>query len=280
MDRIAWHAWALALTLSLPLGLAATEPTPPMSELLGKAAGHRILLIGEIHGTAEVPALVGDMAAQMLADDQPLLVGLEIPRDEQSRIDSYLDSAGTGEDRAVLLRGPFWTRDYQDGRSSVAMADLLERLRQLRLKSRVEVLALDRVRGTSAEGDVRDQAMAERLGEALEARPDVHALVLAGNFHTRVQKGAPWDENHQFMGYRLAAFAPYAVEIMGVAGSAWICTGAEVESCKARDFPVGTLEPGIELGDEVNARGHHGIWRLPSTSAALPAMQQAATDPM
>lgn len=266
VKRSFWLAGALFVSV----GLAAAEPETALSELLARAEGHRVLLIGEIHGTAEVPALVGDVAATM-ASAAPLLLGLEIPRDEQQRIDAFLDSAGAADDRAALLEGAFWTRTYQDGRSSVAMAELLERLRQLRLKSNVTVLALDQAPGINAEGDARDRAMAERLSHALEAAPEARALVLAGNFHTRMQKGAPWDETHQFLGYRLQGFNPYAIEIMGIAGSAWICTGAEVESCKARDFPQGTLEPGIELGDQVNGRGHHGQWRIERTTASKPA---------
>jgi erythromycin esterase-like protein len=261
--------WML-LAAALPMQQAVAESAAPMDELLAASAGHRVLLIGEIHGTGEVPALVADLA-DSLAAEHDLLVGLELPRDEQKRIDAFLDSAGTGEDRAALLTGKFWTRDYQDGRSSAAMLELLERLRQLRLRTKVEVLALDQVGAAMAEGDARDRAMAERLSAALEAHPKARALVLAGNFHTRLQKGAPWDESHEFLGYRLSRFEPYAIEIMGVAGGAWICTGAETDSCKARDFPESSLTPGIELSDEVNERGHQGMLRLERTSASPPA---------
>jgi erythromycin esterase-like protein len=260
----------LLLAAVLPMQQLAAESAAPMQQLLDAATGHRVLLVGEIHGTVEVPMLVADLADALAADEQ-LVVGLELPRDEQKRIDAFLDSAGTSDDQVALLAGKFWTRDYQDGRSSAAMLELLERLRQLRLRTKVEVLALDQVGAAVADGDARDRAMAERLSAALEAEPEARALVLAGNFHTRLQKGAPWDESHEFLGYRLSSFEPYAVEIMGVAGSAWTCTGAETDSCKARDFPESSLKPGIELGDEVNERGHQGLWRLERTSASPPA---------
>lgn len=262
--------WWLLLAVVWPMQQWAAEPAAPMRQLLDAATGHRVLLVGEIHGTVEVPALVADLA-DALAAEEPLVVGLELPRDEQKHIDAFLDSAGTGDDRAALLAGKFWTRDYQDGRSSAAMLDLLERLRQLRLRTKLEVLALDQVGAAVADGDARDQAMAERLSAALDDHPKARALVLAGNFHTRLQKGAPWDESHEFLGYRLSRLEPYAIEIMGVAGSAWICTGPETDSCKARDFPESSLKPGIELGAEVNERGHQGMWRLERTSASPPA---------
>ncbi len=270
MIAIRLHLGCLLLAVVLSTPLLAAEPAAPLKQLLEAAGGHRVLLVGEIHGTAEVPALVADLA-DALAAEAPLVVGLELPRDEQKRIDAFLDSAGTGDDRVALLAGKFWTRDYQDGRSSLAMLELLERLRQLRLRTQIEVLALDQVGAAVADGDARDRAMAEGLSAALEAQPEARALVLAGNFHTRLQKGAPWDQSHEFLGYRLSRFEPYAIEIMGVAGSAWICTGPETDSCKARDFPDSSLEPGIELGADVNERGHQGIWRLQRTSASPPA---------
>lgn len=270
MSAICGRWWLLLAGLSFPWCLSAATAATAQAQLLEQAETHRLLLIGEIHGTTEVPALIADLATQM-ADVDELVIGLEIPRDEQTRIDTFIESAGTDEDRAELLQGAFWTRDYQDGRSSTAMIELLERLRQLRLKSSIQVLALDQVAGGMMDGDSRDRVMAERLTDMLKAKPRVRALVLAGNFHTRMQKGAPWDQSYEFLGYRLRQFKPYAVEIMGISGSAWTCTGVAIESCKARDFPESELSAGIDLGDELNEREHHGMWRLPHTSASLPA---------
>src|SRR6185436_14170191 len=82
-------------------------------------------LLGEIHGTCEAPRATLALARQSL----PARIGLEIDVDEQPRIDAFLRDG----DRAALLAGPFWTRDFQDGRSSQAMAALLDDVRQLRL---------------------------------------------------------------------------------------------------------------------------------------------------
>ncbi|MGB0134220.1 hypothetical protein [Dokdonella sp.] len=264
--RCVLGAWFL-----LPASLVSAESPTDMSALLERAGKSRVILVGEIHGTAEVPKLTGDLAA-VIAAEYTLIVGLEVPRDEQKRIDAFLDSAGTSADRAALLAGNFWSRAYQDGRSSLAMADLLERLRLLRSEADIEVLALDQLSGGLVDGDTRDRVMAERLSEALQADPEARALVLAGNFHTRVQMGAPWNESHQFLGYRLKAFDPYAIEVLANAGSAWTCTGADAASCEARSFPAQTLLPGMQLGDEVGARGHHGTWRIDSTRASAPAV--------
>src|SRR5439155_1009498 len=71
-----------------------------------------------------------DLACQAAALG-PLRVGLELPADEQARIDEFLASAAAAADGRALFEGPFWTRDFQDGRSSTAMAALLASLGKL-----------------------------------------------------------------------------------------------------------------------------------------------------
>jgi len=267
--------WQLAVLVgALALGnLAyADDPAGELQQLVDKASAHRVLLVGEVHGTTETPARVAELAAAMASEERPLIVGVEIWRTEQERIDRFIASAGTAEDRQQLLDGPFWQRSYQDGRSSVAMADLLQSLRALALKAPVRVLAFDLdpkdKPGTDAE---RDAQMAEALRTVLNQRPEVRALVLAGNFHTRIQEGAPWDPDHRFMGFLLSEFRPYSIEIMGVSGSSWTCTGRTTDTCMARDMPANELQAGLQLGDEINARGHLGHWWLAQVSASPPA---------
>jgi|CXWL01.1.fsa_nt_gi hypothetical protein len=269
-----WRPLLLALLVAACAPLCSATPAPDQSDyaaLMARVEAHRLLLIGEIHGTAQVPAIVASLATRMAALERPLIVGLELPRTLQPALKRFLASAGTQEDRKKLLAEDFWQRDYQDGRSSVAMLELLESLRALDIKRDLEVLAFDVPADTKLSGAERDQRMAERIAAALEAKPLARAIVLAGNFHTRIQAEAPWDPKHQFMGYRLETFDPYAIEIIGIQGSAWICTGADVDSCKARETPANTLEPGLELGDTINERGHHAIWRLPISEMSPPA---------
>jgi len=253
------------------LAPAQAPDATDMQSLLTKIEDHRVLLVGEMHGTHEVPALVGEIAATLANIDRTLIVGLEIPRNEQARIDSFLKSAGSESDRVKLLEGEFWQRDYQDGRSSVAMLELIERLRQIALKSKIRVLAIDIVPDAKATGAARDQAMAKMLLAALKKDSDAKGMVLAGNFHTRVQDGAPWDPKHRFMGHYLLDQSVYAIEVMGVSGNMWICTDPDATSCKSRDIPANKLQAGLVLEDAVGDRGHHAHWWLPSTSAALPA---------
>src|SRR5262249_34099841 len=101
------------------MSLMKRRPEVAGSEAILKP-GARVLL-GELHGNNETPRLVGELAIHATALGA-VRVGLEIPVDQQARIDRFLASAGVGGDRQALLRGRFWTRDLQDGRSSAAMA--------------------------------------------------------------------------------------------------------------------------------------------------------------
>lgn len=262
---------ALAIALLALAGGANSQDIP--DQIVERVTSHdnRVLLIGEVHGTAEVPAQVAELAARMLEGGKPLIVGLEIWRGEQKRIDAYLASAGGDADRQRLLAGPFWQREYQDGRSSVAMAGLLESLRVLALKSKLTVIAMDADPYAQLSEAGRDLAMAERIQSALKAKPKARALILAGNFHTRIQGSAPWDPDYKFMGYHLLELHPYALEIMGVSGSAWICTGGAESDCKARELQESGKPPGLELGDVLNDRSHHGIWWIAGSTASTPA---------
>lgn len=258
----------LALAVLLPGPARAVEEAPdPLGDLSTRALAHRVILIGELHGSWEVPGIVAGLATNLSADERPLIVGLEIWRNEQAALDRYLASAGTAEDREALLAGPFWAT--RDGRSSEAMLKLIERLRVLGLKASLQLVAFDVAGDADLTGAERDRAMGEYLLARLEQAPDARLLVLAGNFHTRIQSGAPWDPAHDFMGHFLRDQDPYAVEVMGVKGSTWMCP--DPEHCRAWLLPDAPFEPGLTLGDGLNDRRHHGVWWLPQVSASPPA---------
>lgn len=66
----------------------------------------------------------GDLVCLALDRGLDVSVVLEIDFEEQDRLDRYL-SAGDDVEPAALLAGPFWQSDYQDGRRSQAMFQLM-----------------------------------------------------------------------------------------------------------------------------------------------------------
>src|SRR5215472_10804286 len=148
-----------------PSRAADEEPLSCTSPIAGADAvliPGTLVLFGELHGTTEVPRFIVDLACQAATRGTFVDIGLELPREEQPRIDSFLASAGTTQDVQALLEGQFWQRPLQDGRSSRAMVDLLEGIRRLRRSgARIQVFLFDRAKP----GQNRDADMAKDILE-------------------------------------------------------------------------------------------------------------------
>src|SRR5262245_33049718 len=97
---------------------------PGAAEVVARTA---LTLIGEVHGTHEMPEAMLAVACSA-AQHRPVRIGLGIPVAENERIERFLKDG----DRAELLCGSFWHREFQDGRSSEAMLTLLDQIRRVR----------------------------------------------------------------------------------------------------------------------------------------------------
>lgn len=237
-------------------------PLAVLEDLLPVLGSNRVLLIGEIPGTRQFPALIADLALMLTADGQPTVVGLEIPFNEP------LDGDHWGE---------FWTRDPRlaDGRSSQAMADLVMTLADLAAAGHpVYPAGLDAAwvaPGSSIElsalADLerrRDEAMAGHFLAAMDAHPRATGIVLAGSEHTGVTPASGT------MGSIVAPWFPGSVALLGLAtaGSALVLgeDGPEVRPVAA--------DPGVGIGavwsDQPGVDGHHGFLNLGTVSPAQP----------
>lgn len=206
--------WWVGLVITLAaLSARASEPCRWPAAMPSPA----VVLVGEIHGTDQAPAFVGQLACAASADGTAVTVALEISAQEQPRLDAYLASAGTPAARAAVLAGPFWTRSTQDGRSSTAMLALLERLRRLNADGRrVAVIAVDEERIGA-----RDVGMAEQITRAVQ--PGRRVIALLGNVHASQRLGRPNLPDYAPAGYLLRALAPLGVRVGAHGGEAWVC---------------------------------------------------------
>ncbi|UXI66287.1 hypothetical protein [Tahibacter amnicola] len=279
--RRSFRGWlGLAVLVLAVAGIApAKNPPPPNSQTVSDAALHRLaelaarhplLVIGEIHGTTEAPAVVQQLAARLSAR-QPLLVALEWPETEQERVDHFLASAGDADAVQQLTRSWFWQESTRDGRTSQAMLALLDDLRRRAQQgAKVRVVCFDWNWQAQPEGD-RDAALAERLRKAFADRGKATMLVLTGNYHARMSRGAPWNPEQEFAAYHLRDLSPYNVDIRARSGSAWVCLAGE--PCGARalggtpDAPLGLTESA-----ELDADGYRARLTLPVFTASAPAV--------
>ena len=201
-------------------GPADCVPIPGGAAILEDRAIDYVIL-GELHGTNETPAFFGDLVCAAAAYG-PVMVALEIPIDDQPALDAYLASPGDAPARTALLKADFW--DSNDGRSSVAMLALIERLRGLHQARRILGVAATMDTSASRPGDQTpyERAMAAAWTRARAAHPGARLLALVGNAHAVPGKVG------QGQGFLAAAsFLPRAhTATLGnadVGGTAWMC---------------------------------------------------------
>jgi len=200
-------------------------------KLYHKIKNYKVIAVGEMHGTREAPAFILGLLRLLSKKDRPVLLLLEIGTSEQAAINSFLKSGRV----EILMKTEFFSRDYQDGRSSRAMADLLAAVRTLR---GVEVICMD----PSGESvmQARDTRMAANISAAFSKHRNTIAVVLAGNTHSSIARGVAWDKTFRPMGYELHASTGaifsrqdiLAIQNRFVRGKAWVCS----PDCKVTDL--------------------------------------------
>ncbi|MFL5347286.1 MAG: hypothetical protein ACJ8AT_21085 [Hyalangium sp.] len=268
---------------------AEVHPCPQeVRELAPLLKPSRTLLIGEQLGSREAPAVVGDMVCQSAAAGFTVALGLSIPRTEQERINQYLASPGAPADQDELLRGLFWRRPYQDGRSSRAIMDLIDRVRSLRTYGLfISVVAYDTEEATGSE---RDALLAKLWEQRRKSHPSEVFVILAGNMHTRTVRGTPWDQNFIPMAKRLATSEPalLALDLSYAQGRRWgcdlnpdaklVCTivGA---SPSERVAAAPGQSPFIRMFTTPSDEGFHGLLYVGALTPSLPATSLDGHEP-
>jgi hypothetical protein len=261
----------------------APEVTPCPQEVRGLTPllqPGRTLLIGEQLGSRETPAVVGDVVCQSAAAGFTVALGLSIPRTEQQRINRYLASPGAPSDQDELLRGLFWRRPYQDGRSSRAIMDLIDRVRSLRNYGLViSVVAYDT---EEAIGSERDARLASLWEQRRKARPEELFVILAGNTHTRTVEGTPWDKDFVPMAKRLVQSerSLLAFDLSYAQGKRWGCDlnrNAKLVCTVVGATPTERVAaapgqtPYVKMFEQPTDEGYHGLLYVGALSPSLPA---------
>jgi hypothetical protein len=154
-------------------GTARAE-IPGLSALLARP-GLRYVVVGELHGTEELPAFFGDLVEEVSAR-RPVSVVLEYPEQWGRDLDRYLASSGDEAARKTLLSTSFWTR-WRDGRSSKAMFALIEKLRILQVP-----VAACQPGGSAGDPGGYERVMGQCWLQAADPSRRL-TLIFAGNAH-------------------------------------------------------------------------------------------------
>ncbi|GMU00319.1 hypothetical protein KH5H1_44390 [Corallococcus caeni] len=247
-----------------------------------KAGG--VMLLGELHGTQEVPRFIAQSVCQLVTSGIPVTVGLELPVENEARITTFLQSQGGEVDWLKLMEAPFWRSPYPDGRGSAAVANMLEQLRQLRAQGLdVAVFVYDHPK---LSGQQREDALTKTVLAQVKATPQRFHLVVSGNIHSRTAKGLPWDKQYRPMGYQLKDQLDdvTALDMAYDTGTAWICAANEQSS----KLDCGVKEAkGKDNGDRffmhtwssANKEGYHGVFYVGHVTASEPAVLKGLGNP-
>lgn len=206
-----------------------------MDQLLQPGA---LVLLGEFHGTKEIPRLLGDLVCQAASQGVGVSVMLELSADNDPYFEEWLSSAGREQDRQRLFSTREWRSPYPDGRTSVAMFELLDRLRVFRLlgwRVRVFGASMDPFHKS------HDESMALGVRRVREEAPQDLILVLAGNNHTRV-------DARQSMGghLRMWGLTMTSLNVTASRGTFWTCRGPTCGEVSVKmDAPDG--KPRLDL---------------------------------
>lgn len=246
------------LILLLLLGCGHTS-TDTMKLPAALTAPRGTLVLGDLHGTQEIPAFVGRVVTT-LAESQPVVLALEIPASESPSLPAFFAGDGGAAARAAVLRDPFWRSAYQDGRRSVAMLDLVETARRLRAAGkRIELDLFDAAFTGTPEQEAREEAMAQHLIATRAAHPDAIVVVYVGNLHAvrtehEIMPGFTWMVGRMLRaGMSLISLGPRWQR-----GTAWTCRGNEPSDCGPEPVRGDGGPPGFTLG--TTPAGHYDGW--------------------
>ncbi len=220
------NACVLVLGLTLASSVLAEDAA---SRIIQSAGHHRLLVIGEIHGTRETPKLVEALLGMYAAERAPVYLALELPTSEDAALQSYLDSSGDAVARAALRSTPYWNvgTHLHDGRRSEDMLDLIDAARVLRTQGhQIQVGGFDRLPEPPEEAALgaRDAAMADEIRQRHATLPGTAQLiVLTGNVHG--MRTQPTMVPYPPMTALLSDLDPYNVRIEAREGEFWGCRG-------------------------------------------------------
>lgn len=229
------------------------------------------LVLGEVHGTREVPAFVAGYLCAAAQAQRKITLAVEYPVGEQDVLDAFFSGAGTSQDVARLKASQFWRRPQQDGRTSSDMLRLFERIRLLRAGGAdIRVVAIDAEEPPAR----RSGAMANNLRIALDAAQGRQLVALVGALHATRTRGTRFNPNHASAIHLLSDRRPLALTVGTGGGQAWICRGPTPAGCGPTDWDINRVTPAPPAPFSLTPPSPQfdGVFYVGATTASPPAI--------
>ncbi|QIK78570.1 hypothetical protein G7077_06340 [Sphingomonas piscis] len=213
------------------------EPISGLQQLLERP-GLRWIIVGEQHGTNEMPAAFVDIVCHAATSKRPVVVAVERPEGEQAAIDAYMESDGGPKAIAALTASEMWhDKQMQDGRGSQAYLQMLDELRRLHHRGVVERVVAFQPWRPALEMAKYEETMAQILQSA-SSDPNQMVLAFVGNCHAA---RLPLCRDKPAAAY-LPSSERLTINVDGSGGTVWNCIVLEGKlKCGSRG--LGTAKP-------------------------------------
>ncbi len=213
-----------------PIHHKARECRMPLGWDTVAARKPQFVIFGEVHGTRQAPAFVGDVACALAARGERVLVAIEHSATENAILQNAWNLSDAHFFGALKRSG--WS-DPNDGTSSEAMSTLLVRLHQLANRGQsIDMVAFNGARDEAQSRQIsslpgqgpHEAAQADNIRIAAKARSYDRVLVLVGNAHARKRPIARAGASYEPMAMRLGSPSNIVtLNMLTAGGTAWNC---------------------------------------------------------
>lgn len=259
-----------ALFASLPAHAAPS--CTPLEAVPAAVADAPFLVLGDVHGTREVPAFVAAYLCAAAKQQRRITLAIELPTTAQDALDAFMASQGRPQDVERLTSDGLWRSPRQDGRTSIDTLRLIQQVRTLRAEGvDIRIAAIDSVAATPQ----RSAAMAERLRAELRQGTGRQVVTLVGAGHAIRSKGNRFNPHHESAIHLLADQRPLSLTVATAGGTAWVCRGATPDTCGAITWDVNRVNPapGAPFSLVPPSPQFDGMFYVGATTASAPAVQ-------
>ncbi len=143
----------------------------------------KFVLMGELHGTAEIPALFFDLVCHA-AQSGSVEIGLEIQDIYSPAFEAYLRASDGAAAKTAFLQSEHWTYGI-DGRGSVAMLKLIDDLIVLKKSGfPIDIFVFSPTPPRNHSITDREKMMAVNWMSRMKSRPNARMFALVGNYHS------------------------------------------------------------------------------------------------
>jgi hypothetical protein len=231
-------------------------------------ADKKVIVIGEMHGTTEIPLFVLSLIRKLSKNKGRITIGLEIPTNHQREVEEFLKT----DDFDKLLKLDYFK--YPDGRTSIAMGELIKGLRDIK---GLRVICFDIDTNLDAKVN-RDSTMGVNLSRGYKGG---QLIMLTGNLHANLKEGY-WRPNFKSAVYHFNKIGKFENSLISLntyfgSGTIWNCMQ---DGCKERNVNSNSVlkqKSGptnfIGIYEGIHPSGYSGFIYLDNVKASEPLLK-------